>query len=162
MKLNKLAIALLATSIGFITTQAHAATSADLTITGTVDEDCSVSLDTSSKTIDIQSGEVDSTMANVTEICNDADGFSISFSSANSGVLQNDDNAGEQKSYTISYGSGASSFDSQSLTQSRSVSYNTFTAGHTVPLRLNLASHSGGVLAAGTWSDVITVSIAAQ
>ncbi len=130
----------------------------NLTLRGTVAQNCSVSFDTASYTVDLVNGEADSTVATVTEICNDADGYSISLSSANSGVLQNDDNAGDQKAYTISYGSGISG---QSLSKSRSVSYSSYTAGNAVPLRMDLSAHGAGVLAAGTWSDTVTISIAA-
>lgn len=159
MKLNRNILSIAIASVfGFAAMNANAATSADLTLTGTVAQDCSVSLDTASYTVDLVSGESDSTVATITEICNDADGYTISFSSANSGVLQNDDNAGEQKAYTISYGTGISG---QSLSQARSVSYSTYTAGNSVPLRMDLSAHGAGVLAAGTWSDTVTVSIAA-
>lgn len=159
MNLNKNVLSIAIVSIlGFAAINANAATSADLTLTGSVAQDCSVSLDTASYTVDLLNGESDSTVATVTEVCNDADGYSISFSSANSGILQNDDNASEQKGYTISYGNGISS---QSLSQTRSVSYSTYTAGNSVPLRMNLSAHGTGVLAAGTWSDTVTVSISA-
>lgn len=163
MKFRKNALIVSAiAALGFATLNAEAATSADLTLTGTVQQDCSVALDTSSYTVNLVAGESDSTIATVTEVCNDSDGYVISFSSANSGILQNDDNAGEQKNYSISYNTGVGSIDSQSLSESRSVSYSTFTANNPVALRMNLAAHGAGVLAAGTWSDTITVSIAAQ
>lgn len=144
--------------IALLAGTAHAATSADITLSGSVAQDCSVSLSSANYTVDLLAGENNSTVATVTETCNDSDGFVISFSSANSGVLQNDDNPGEQKAYTISYGAGISS---QSLAQDKSTSYSTFTSGNSVPLQMNLDAHTVGVLAAGTWSDTITVSIAA-
>lgn len=163
MKLRHTIIAFsITTALGLGNIAAEAATSADLTLTGTVDQDCSVALNTSSYSVDLLNGEADSTVATVTETCNDADGFVVSFSSANSGVLQNDDDANEQKAYTISYGSGSGSIDTQSLSSTQSIAYSTYTAGNAVPLRMNLNAHTVGVLAAGTWSDVVTVSIAAQ
>jgi len=160
MNIKQLSLILTSSIFAFGGINAHAATSADITLTGTVDQDCSVSLDASSYTLNLVAGESDSTVANVTEVCNDADGYTIAFSSANSGVLQNDDNPGQQKNYSISYGTGSGSIDSEGLDQGRSVNYASFTAGNSVPLRLNLSAHTGGVLAAGNWSDTITVSIA--
>ena len=161
-KLNTKIALVIAGLLGAASTQTYAADSADLTLTGTVEQDCGISLDASSYTVDLVNGEADSTVATVTESCNDADGFIVSFSSSNGGYLQNDDNADQQKNYTISYGSGAGSIDQQSLSEDRSITYSTFTASNSVPLKMDLAEHGSGVLAAGTWSDVITVSIAAQ
>ena len=148
----------ISTAIALSAGTAQAATSADITLSGSVAQDCSVSLSSANYTVDLVAGETDATVATVTEKCNDADGFVISFSSENSGVLQNDDNPSEQKSYTISYGT---SISSQSLSQDRSQTYSTFTANNEVPLKMNLDAHTVGVLAAGTWSDTITISIAA-
>lgn len=152
----------LGASLGLFAVNADAVSSADLTITGSVEQDCSVAINTTSFTVDLVAGEDDSTVATVTESCNDADGYDISFSSSNSGVLQNDDNANEQKAYSISYGTGAGSIDSQSLSADRTLTYSTYTANNPVPLRINLDAHGAGVLASGTWSDTITVSIAAK
>lgn len=154
--LNKSLIATLV--LGLLGANAQAASSADITLSGSVDQDCSVALNSSNYTVNLLSGESDSTVATVTETCNDSDGYQISFSSANAGVLQNDDDASEQKSYSISYGTD---LNYARLLESKSVSYNTYTAGNAVPLRMNLDAHTSGVLAAGTWSDTITVSIAA-
>ena len=163
MKSNKYSLAFsVAAILGLVGMNAYAASSADLTLTGSVEQDCSVSLDTASYTIDLINGEADSSVATVTEVCNDADGYVISFSSFNGGFMQNDDNADEKKNYSISYGSGTGSIDGESLSESQSVAYNTFTASNPVALRMTLPSHGTGVLAAGTWSDTITVSIAAQ
>lgn len=157
--MNKLNKTLMTTLVlGLLGANAQAATTADITLSGTVAQDCSVALSSANYTVDLLNGENDSTVATVTETCNDADGYVISFSSANSGVMQNDDNASEQKAYTVSYGTG---IVAQSLSQAQSSSYSSFTAGNAVPLKLNLAAHTSGVLAAGTWSDTITVSIAA-
>ena len=162
MKFNKSLLVAVSSVFALMSVNAYAATSADITLSGSVDQDCSVSLAANSFPINLQNGETDTTVANVTEVCNDADGYVVSFSSSNSGVLQNDDNANEQKSYTISYGSGSGSIEDQGLTQSRSRSYSTYTSGNSVPLKFDLPAHSTGVLAAGNWSDTITVSIAAQ
>lgn len=154
--LNKSLIATLV--LGLLGANAQAASSADITLSGSVDQDCSVALNSSNYTVNLLGGEADSAVATVTETCNDSDGYEISFSSANAGVLQNDDNASEQKPYTVSYGTG---IVAQRLSESKSVAYSTYTAGNDVALRMNLDAHTSGVLAAGTWSDTITISIAA-
>lgn len=144
--------------IGTIGLYGMNANAADLQLTSEVDSDCSVALDARSYTVDLTNGEADSTVATVTETCNDANGYIISFSSANGGVLENDQDASEQKAYTASYGT----FSNQSLASAQSVTYNSYTAGNSLPLRINLDAHGASVLAAGVWSDTITVSIAAQ
>lgn len=141
---------------------AYANESAELTLTGLVEQDCSVSLDTTSYTVDLLNGENDSIVATVTEICNDANGYTISFYSLNNGTLRNNDDVNETKAYTVSYGSGISGFGYLSLSTSRSVSYDTYTAGNSVSLKFNLPAHNSGVLAAGIWSDTIVISISAR
>lgn len=146
-----------------MTAVSFGATTGDITISGTVAPELSLSLSASSyTTLNITSGG-DHSVAQATEVCNDLDGYKIFGYSVNGSQLQNQSNTAVKTSYTVKYdggsavslGAGAAAKvqlkDSGSLTQAADYDSNVVvdvTAFANAP--------------AGTYSDTITLQIVAN
>jgi len=130
------------------------ASAATLDISGTVAAQCSVTVTDLAVSLDLVSGENNKKVANISETCNDPDGYTVSFSSTD-GLLNGP--TGFDEGYTISYDT-LSAVDLATGTQS---------VAHAAPawdssnfLKVSLAGNSQ--LAAGSYTDTITISIAGQ
>lgn len=148
---------LLTTFLGLFTLNVFAAAGETQTIVLSTDvaSVCTIESSVSSFEPNMVDGEDDTTVATITEICNDFDGYTVTFSSANGGKLQNSDVAGEQKDYKISY----NDIDEEKLDSDRTTTYDSETESNDVELKMHLDENSG-ILAAGTWSDTITATVA--
>ncbi len=157
MFINKNLVLAVPTVLAFVSfnTFADAGATQDIVLSTDVASVCTIEANSLTYSPDLTTGEDGTTIATITEICNDADGYTVTFTSANSGKLQNDDVPGEEKDYEITYGS----IDEKKLNRARTESYNSGTASNAVLLKLDLAADSG-VIAAGTWSDTITATVA--
>jgi hypothetical protein len=149
------AIVLLASATTF------AASSGELTISGTVSavNDIIITPKAAATALNIIGGESAKSVATVSETSNSVTGYTISMRSANGGLLVNLDNDTKSTSYQVSYNGGdylslstvdqpvKSTSTSELVTESSDVSVNVSAYG-TAP--------------AGTYEDVITISIAAN
>ncbi len=130
------------------------ASAATLNISGTVAAQCSVSVTDLGVSLDLVNGETARNVASISETCNDPDGYTVSFSSTD-GQLNGP--TGFDEGYTINYDT-LSTADLAAAAQS---------VAHAAPawdssnnLQINLAGNSQ--LAAGAYTDTITISIAGQ
>jgi hypothetical protein len=154
--LSKKIVMALSAALGFVSINAFAAAGESQTIVLSTDvaSSCTIESSSSSFSPNLVAGESSTTIATITEVCNDMDGFTVTFSSANGGLLQNSDVAAQKKAYQIDYADV-----SGQLGADRVQTYGTGTESNVVPLKMSLAANTG-VLASGTWSDTITATVA--
>lgn len=159
--MKKLLIGLLATS----TVSAFAATSGDITISGTIAPVLSISLSTNTyNTLDIINGG-DTSVATATEECNDLDGYKIYGYSVNGSELRKDGTSTVYKTaYTVKYDGagtgvtlGAGVGNRVELKDSGAL---TGLTQDTSDLTVNL--NAAPTLPEGTYSDTITLQIEAN
>ena len=143
-----------AIAIGALLSVPMSASAATLDISGTVAAQCYVSVTDLSVSLDLVNGETAKNVASIAETCNDPDGYTISFSSSD-GQLNGP--TGFDEGYTINYDT-LSEADLASAVQS--VAHSAPAWGSSNNLQVNLAGNSE--LAAGTYTDTITISIAGQ
>ncbi len=157
IKMLKKITVVLSAVLGLVSLNAFAAAGAsqEIALSTTVDSVCTIESNSSSFSPNLVAGEASTTIATITEVCNDMDGYTVTFSSANSGVLQNSDVAAQQKGYEISY----NDISEQELNVDRTTTYSAGTESNVVALKMTLAANTG-VLASGTWSDTITATVA--
>lgn len=143
--------------LSFANLSSAAEHSADVLIFGNVASICTLTSDVNTVEVDIKATPVVGTdeLANITVICNDADGYVVTLESANSGNLVNDDKISEVLSYEIQYGnetplSLVTSSDNVKNSPSEE-------AGDIIRLTYGFTGLSFPV--AGTWADTITVSV---
>lgn len=129
------------------------AAAATIDISGTVAAQCSVSVTDLGASLDLVNGETSKNVASISETCNDPDGFTVSFSSSDAKL---NGPTGYDVDYTINYDTLAA----QSLDTAQSVSRSAPAWDSSNNLQVNLAGNAQ--LAAGTYTDTITISIAGQ
>lgn len=143
-----------------LTTTAFAATQGLLTLTGVVDVRYEISLSTSSATVDIINGEANRVVAQATEVSNNLSGYKISMKSQNAGQLRNSSDATKFVAYTISYDDSATQHSL--LTTDTVVKPASALSGLTTDVsNIRVSFPAQPNAAAGTYSDVLTVSISA-
>ena len=130
------------------------ASAATLDISGTVAAQCYISVTDLGVSLDLVNGETAKNVASISETCNDPDGYTVSFSSTD-GQLNGP--TGFDEGYTINYDS-VSAGDLATATQSVAHAAPAWNSSNN--LQVNLAGNSQ--LAAGTYTDTITISIAGQ
>lgn len=142
---------------------AFSATQGDITISGTVAPELSLSLSTSSySNLDIVNGG-DHTVATATEVCNDLDGYKVYGYSANGSQLENQDNTDVQTSYTLKYGGasavtlGSSDANKVELKDSGALSAS---VSHDSSVVVDVNAFSNAP--AGVYQDVVTLQIVAN
>lgn len=143
---------------------AFAATTGDITISGTVDPELSISLSTNTyATLDITGGG-DHTVAVATEICNDLDGYKIYAHSTYGSELRNAANSAVKTTYTVKYdGSatgvtlGAGSANKVELKDSGAL---TTAANHDSNIVVDVTAFADAP--AGTYADTVTLEVVAN
>ena len=150
-----------ATALMFAATPAKADA---LPVQGIVAVACTISTaDAGAGALDLSSSQTDLTIANVTETCNDANGYSVTVATANgttSGVLVSQDVNGANSTdltYSIKYDGVAVTIASGSGT---AATRSGFTTAQTVPLAISYTIAAGG-LPADTYTDTLTLTITA-
>jgi hypothetical protein len=142
---------------------AHAATSGILNISGVVPVLQSVVITpngTNNTTLNLLAGEVAKNIATVTETSNNALGYTIQASSLNNGFLVLTTDNTKKTAYQISYNGGSYTTITTVLTQVKNVaSLSGNTVSNSVVL-INVTALPNAV--AGTYNDVITISIVAN
>ena len=132
---------------------AVASTSGSVKLQGNVALNCSVAVTDLNQTLNLVGGESARQVGTVVENCNSGTGYSISLSSANGGLLKNSSNA--TVSYQVAYdGQGGSLGSTMSVTRS------TAQFAKSVPLAVSLSANTNAI--AGSYSDTVTITIAAK
>lgn len=134
--------------------QARAAdSSGTLVVRGTVETNCTVSIQDTGAQLDLTKGVNNVVVGKVTETCNDPDGYTITFTSQGGGKLKNG-NFGVE--YTASYDNQ----NHQSLNSEMRLTRRDAAFGNVNDLKVTVKGGSDRV--AGNYSDTITVTIAAN
>ena len=128
--------------------------SGNFDVRGSVAETCVIQINDLATVLDLQGGESGAEVAQVTENCNSGNGYSISFSSGSQGMVHTED-ASRSVSYQLNYDGNAMSDLSAGLSLSRSGEVFSDTNSVTIDVTGDES------LIAGTYLDLITVSIAA-
>ena len=136
-----------------------------LAVQGIVAVACTIStVAAGAGTLDLSSSQTNLTIANVTESCNDVNGFTVTIATTNgstSGVLVSQDVNGANatnQAYSITYDGSAVTILSGSGT---GATRSGFTGSQTVPLAVTYTIPGGG-LPADTYSDTLTLTITAS
>lgn len=142
--------------------QLFAAASGSLSITGiiAVVNDISVSAYSEASNLNIVGGENGTSVADINELSNNPDGYSIQVTSQNSGKLINTTNSSYQVSYQVSYNNGAYFTPSNSPTTAKTVYFlpQKTTAVSSVKIKFPAYNNAGS----GSYEDAITLSIVAN
>ena len=147
-------IAAAAALVAFAGASAHAATSGAVKLSGKVDAVCQVAVTDHSAALDLVKGETNAKVATIVEDCNDPQGFKISFASQNGGDLKSD--AGHTADYTVNYDS------TQNRDLNGGMQLNRQEAQFSESHELTVNIPSSDTRTAGTYTDTITVTIAAN
>lgn len=152
MSIAKMVIAFAATSASFAAS-AQSAT-AKLDLVGKVALNCTISVTPTAKaaSLDLKTGESNTSVGVVTEDCNSGSGYTVAMTSQNGGKLVSGD---VNALYTASYDDATGSIAS-SLTATRSKAF----FGRTGNLLINIPANAQAI--AGNYSDNITLVIAAK
>ncbi|WP_207480619.1 spore coat protein U domain-containing protein [Arenibaculum pallidiluteum] len=131
---------------------ALAATSGTIRLNGTVSATCSIAVTDGNQTLNLTGGENDKQVGTVVESCNSGAGYTVTVSSSNGGQLRN---GNATVGYTLRY-------DTQSgnLNGPLAVSRDQAQFGKTVTVGVSLPANANAV--AGSYSDTVTISIAAK
>lgn len=124
-----------------------------LVVRGSVETNCTVSIQDMGAHLDLTRGANNIVVGKVTETCNDPDGYSITFTSQGGGKLTSN---GASVPYTASY----DNVNQQSLGSEMRLSRKNAAFGVVKDLKVSVAAGSDRV--AGSYSDTITVTIAAN
>jgi spore coat protein U-like protein len=134
--------------------QARAAdSSGTLVVRGSVETNCTVSIEDMGAQLDLTKGVNNVVVGKVTETCNDPDGYTVTFTSQGGGKLLNN---GAAIAYTASYDNR----NHQSLASELRLSRRDAAFGVVKDLKVSVDGGSDRI--AGAYSDTITVTIAAN
>jgi hypothetical protein len=142
---------------------ACAAASGQLNISGTVAPMNSLVIRLSgsnSQSLNILGGEVGNNVASVDETSNDADGYTISLSSANGGELRLAGNPSISTAYSLNYGNNGFRQPSTSASTVKTVSSLPGLTTNTSSVIVQVTKFP--TAPAGTYSDVVTLTIVAN
>ncbi len=131
-----------------------AGSSGTVELVGTVPVRCEVTIRNLDGTLDLVAGETAKPVADIVETCNQPAGYTIGFTSGNAGDLVSQD--GIRVDYRIDYDTAANVDLAVDLAPDRAEARFDFVR----PLRVSV-DPAGGRLA-GTYSDIITVTVAAR
>lgn len=131
-----------------------AGASGTVELIGTVPVHCEVTIRNLDGTLDLVAGETAKPVAEIVETCNEPAGYTIAFGSGNGGDLVSQD--GIRVDYRIDYDTAANVDLAVDLALDRAEARFDFVR----PLRVSV--DPGGGRLAGTYSDIITVTVAAR
>jgi spore coat protein U-like protein len=155
MNLKNLTLSALAAAL-FAAGSAHAAgpTSGQIIIRGTVGAICEIGVVDYATNLDLVAGESDRAVGQVNETCNNPDGYSVSFSSTEGGMMVGP--LGAQSVYRVNYDSIA---DTSLATDAEIVRPDPqWGAQHELTVNVDGQSE----LPAGEYQDTVTVTISAS
>ncbi|MEE3078372.1 MAG: hypothetical protein VX341_03465 [Bdellovibrionota bacterium] len=142
-----------------LTSGAFAATTATLNLTGTIAPVVEIEINgaaSASATVDLLDKTAQS-VATVTETSNDADGYDITISSANSGSLNN--GTADSATYTLGYGGASYNLSSVATVDNAGVVGSTDRA---VTVTVTDARTDAFDFASGSYTDTVTFEITAK
>ena len=131
------------------------ASSGDIKLNGTMGAICVVDVDAKNTDIDMKDGAKKQVVAEIKETCNDHEGYTITFTSANEGVILHRD-SGQSVPYTVSYDSSEAASLAKPLDIVRAKE------GYGVEHNLVVDMSGSANRVAGSYGDTITVQIAAK
>ena len=129
--------------------------SGDIRLTGTMPAICEIDIDTKNTSLDMKDGAKKQVVAEITETCNDHEGYTISFTSANAGKVVHGD-TGQGVAYSVSYDTSNNSSLANAMVLTRAKE------GYGVDHDLVVDMSGSSNRVAGTYRDTITVEIAAK
>ncbi|MDA1071436.1 MAG: hypothetical protein O2825_08560 [Proteobacteria bacterium] len=127
--------------------------SGTLVVRGSVETNCTVSIEDMGARLDLTKGVNNVVVGKVTETCNDPDGYSITFTSQGGGKLMN---GKAEVEYTASYDNQ----NHQNLGSEMRLSRKDAAFGDVNELKVTVKGSDQRV--AGNYTDIITVTIAAN
>ncbi len=136
------------------TASAATSHSGEIRLQGRIAPVCQVTVTDLGASLDLVSGERATRVATVEEHCNNHDGYTIAFTSQNSGMLTS--GHGAEIAYTMSYGSA----QNRSLTSQVGLERQEPRYGEAEDLLITV--EPGSTRIAGTYGDTITVTISAN
>ena len=149
--MNKTLAAALATAAVFVVGGAQAQTNGSIQIKGTVATVCTVAVTDIGASLNITGGETNKPVGTIVETCNSGSGYRVTVSSSNAGSLKNGNSA---ITYQLNYdGQSGGLSGPMTVERSAAASAKQVQVGVTVPATANAIS--------GTYSDTLTISIAA-
>lgn len=137
---------------GAQTTQAAAA-SGTVRLNGSVALNCTVAVTDQGVALNLTNGANNTQVGTVTENCNDGAGYTINITSSNGGKLNSSSANAQPISYTTSY-------DGTQASGNVSVSRSNANFGKAVSLFVTVPAAASAI--AGTYSDTLTIAIAAK
>lgn len=153
---------LLTTFMFFIFAPGFAATSGSLSVTGmiAVVNDLSVSSYSEATNLDIIGGENGTLVADISELSNNPDGYTIQLTSTNNGKLINTTNSIYQVSYQISYDNGAYLSPINTPNTVKNVYFLNQKTTDVSPIKIRFSPYVNA--GSGSYEDSITLSIVAN
>jgi spore coat protein U-like protein len=152
--MNIKTLSLSALAVALIAGAAHAAgpTSGQIIIRGTVGSICEIGVVDYGTNLDLVAGENNRAVGQVTETCNDADGYSVSFSSTEGGKMVGP--LGAESAYRVNY----DTISDTSLASDAAIARPDPQWNVQHDLTVNVAGQDE--LPAGEYRDTVTVTIA--
>ncbi len=145
---------LLAFAAAFPSAALAAGASGTVELIGTVPVHCEITIRNLDGTLDLVAGETAKPVAEIVETCNEPAGYTIAFGSGNAGDLVSQD--GIRIDYRIDYDTAANVDLAADLLLDRAEARFDFVR----PVRVSVDPGSGRL--AGTYSDIITVTVTAR
>ncbi len=141
-----------------LSSSAFAATSGTLLLKGNVAEILSIDVQESAnaQALDLIGGEADTLVADVVEKSNSTTGYTVTLSSANAGKLVNTGLASQTVDYTLNYGGQLVDLSAGNGTYTD----NNPGTGQDINKELKINITGSNTLAAGDYTDTVTLSIA--
>ena len=147
-------VLLLGGAAAFSSAALAAGSSGTVELVGTVPARCEVTIQNLDGTLDLVAGETAKPVADIVETCNQPAGYTIAFASGNAGDLVSQD--GIRVDYRIDYDTAANVDLAVDLVLDRAEARFDFVR----PLRVSV--DPDGARPAGTYSDIITVTVTAR
>lgn len=143
-------------------TQLYAGTSGSLSVSGiiTVVNDLSVSPYSKATDLNITTGETGTLIADIVELSNNPDGYSIQLTSQNAGKLINSSSTTYQLSYQLSYNNGSYITPGASPTSAKTIYFLNQKTSSVSPIKIKFSGLTNA--SSGSYEDVITLSIVAN
>lgn len=153
---------LVLTALLVLSSSAFAANSGNLFISGTVlpVNDLIITANSNATNLNITGGESNKLVASVSETSNNLTGYKISMKSANASLLVHSVDSSKSTGYTVSYGGGAAATLSTTAQVVKNVGSLAGLTTNNSDVHVNVSAYA--LAPAGTYSDTITISIAAN
>ena len=145
-----------------VSTPAHAASTGDLDLTGTVAAVCDLTVSPVIGVADnlpLGAAQTDLNVGSINETCNDPNGYSLSAVSANLSILQPLAGGPDNVPYTVSYGGAPMNLSGAPITVTNAVAP---TGAGGVDNAVAISYSDPGFIEADSYSDTITFTITAK